>query len=412
MSKVVITGCGVVSANGLGRDAFWSSLLSMRSGIVRIDRKGIIADSGDLVGQVQGFDPAAAMRMEGRKASRHSRTTQMAYAAALEALEEADARGAGPLPREAEWLVLMGVSLGGLHVFERELTEMLSKGRQRMPLAGMASVNLHTATVIRDSLGLKARVGALTTTCVGGLDAIWQAAAEIRRGESAAALAGGSDAPIAPAILSGFDAVGMMCHFRGAPERASRPFDILSEGAVLAEGAAVVVLESLPAALFRGARPIAEVLGGGACSEMPGQPPGSGLEESMLRALADASVLPSDIRYISAHGPGEPAIDREEGKAIARVFKQHARRIPVSSIKGVTGNPLAAGGPMQVVSCLLAMRHGRLPATTNLEHPDPALDLDLIRGEPRGASAPCMMVNSHGMGGVNTSLVLRMWGDG
>ena len=412
MSKAVITGSGIVAANGVGHDAFWTSLMSMRSGIVRVDRNGELSEAGLLVGQVRGFDPAAVMRTDVRKASRHSRTTQMAYAAALEALQEADARGAQPLAREAEWHVLIGVSLGGLHVFEREITEMLSKGRQRMPPSGMASVNLNSSTLIRDTFGLKARVGALTNTCVGGLDAIRQAAGEIRRDEVSAALAGGSDAPIAPAILSGFDAVGMMSHFRGPADRASRPFDILSEGAILAEGAAVVVMENLASARFRGARPIAEVLGGGASSESPGQAPGSGLEESMVRALADASVLPSDIQYISAHGPGEPAIDREEGKAIARVFKQHVRRIPISSIKGATGNPLAAGGPMQVVSCLLAMRHGRLPPTTNLEHPDPALELDLIRNEPRGAHAPCVLVNSHGMGGVNTSLILRAWRDG
>ncbi|MFO1491873.1 MAG: beta-ketoacyl-[acyl-carrier-protein] synthase family protein [Kiritimatiellia bacterium] len=408
----MITGSGIVAANGVGHDAFWSSLISMRSGIVRVDRNGEISDSGSLVGQVRGFDPAAAMRTDVRKASRHSRTTQMAYAAALEAMAEADARGTDALARDAGWLVLIGVSLGGLHVFERELTDMLARGRQRMPPSGMASVNLNTSTLIRDVFGLKARVGALTNTCAGGLDAILQAAGEIRRGETTAALAGGSDAPIAPAIMSGFDAVGMMSHFRGDAERASRPFDILSEGAILAEGAAVVVMESLQSARFRGARPIAEVLGGGVSSDPPGQAPGSGLEESMVRALADASVLPSDIQYISAHGPGEPAIDREEGKAIVRVFKNQSRRIPLSSIKGVTGNPLAAGGPMQVVSCLLAMRHGRLPPTANLEHPDPALALDLIRNEPRGTHAACMLVNSHGMGGVNTSLVLRVWRDG
>ena len=403
MPKAVITGSGILAANGIGSGAFWSSCAEGRSGITRIPGPG----AGHLVGAVSGFDPAAALGLEARKAARHSRIAQLAFAAAREAMAAAGEGAVEPAPRDQDWNVLIGVSLGGLDVFERELRGMLEGGRGRMSPTVMSCVNLAPAALIRDGLGLRARVGTVSNTCVGGLDAIARAAADLRAGVGERALAGGADAPLAPGILAGFGAAGLLSRYEGPPGTASRPFDLLAGGGVLAEGAAVVVLESLQAARFRGARILAEVAGSGTASDPPSSAPGSGLEASMRLALADASVLPSDLAYLCAHAPGDRQIDRAEAEAVARVLGRHAARLPVSSIKGVCGSPLAAAGAMQVAACLEVFRHGRIPPTANLDHPVPGLGLDLVRGEARRARVPLLLINAHGMGGVNTSLILR-----
>jgi 3-oxoacyl-[acyl-carrier-protein] synthase II len=368
-----------------------------------------LADSGYLVGAVLNFDDTTTLGSPSRKISRKSRNTHLAYAAAMQAFEAAESSPAQPFDRQANWQVLFGVTLGGLDVFERELRSMLSKDRTFMSPYVMGFLHLECVSIIREALGLRANLGTISNSCVSGLDAIVESVRLIRDGIVESSIAGGSDAPLVEGILAGFDAVGMLSSYKGLPGRASRPFDVMSEGGILSEGAASVVMEPLDAALFRGAKPQAEVLGFGMSSDEPGSAPGSGLYESMRRALANSSLMTSDIDYISAHGPGDRNIDRAEGLAVLRLFGSLASRIPISSIKGSTGNPLAAGGVMQVVSCLLALQHGRLPPNLNLERPDPSLPLDFVVGEPRGSQVRHLLINSHGMGGGNTSVVLKAW---
>jgi len=189
------------------------------------------------------------------------------------------------------------------------------------------------------------------------------------------------------------------------PERASRPFDAFRDRGVLAEGSAIVVMETLRCARARGARIYAEVLGAGSASDVPARPL-SGLGISMRRALTESGLLASDIDFISAHGPSDQDIDRWEVEHIREVFGSAADRLSVTSIKGVTGNPLSAGGPMQVVAGALSFERGWLPPIANYECPDPTCNLPFIVGPPRRAAVRHMLINAHGMGNVNAALVL------
>jgi 3-oxoacyl-[acyl-carrier-protein] synthase II len=238
------------------------------------------------------------------------------------------------------------------------------------------------------------------------LDAIADAAALIRTGEAEIAIAGGADAPITPLTMASFIASGLSSRRNSEPKRASRPFDLGRDSGVISEGAGVFVIENLEHAEARGVRVYLEICGYGKQRDLDPARPGSGLEDSMKIALANANSPPADIDYISAYGPGHPVLDAIEVDAIKKVFGAHAYSIPISSIKGVTGNPLAAGGPFQVAACALTMRDQLIAPTANYEVEDPACDLDFVPGRPRKAKINRALVNVRGIGGSASSLIV------
>ncbi|MDA1044899.1 MAG: beta-ketoacyl synthase N-terminal-like domain-containing protein, partial [Verrucomicrobia bacterium] len=220
-------------------------------------------------------------------------------------------------------------------------------------------------------------------------------------------LAGGADAPVTPFAVASFAACGMVPSNSTDPTTASRPFDLHRNGGVMSEGSCMVVLESLAHALARGATPIAEIRSHGSHPDEPGSEPGSGLRQTMSDAVSNAGLYPEDIDYICAHGPSDPIMDRVEMQAIKHVFGKHAYDFALSSIKGVTGNPLSAAGPLSLSACALAFRDGILPPTANYSTRDPECDLDVVPNHARAASLNFAMVNIHGMGGGNCSVVLE-----
>ncbi len=401
--RVVITGLGIVADTGIGIEPFWTHLLNGTSPIRHITLCDVTGLDSQIAGEVHGFDPRRFIQPPG--AARHmTRTTQLAVAAAR--LAVADARLAShDLQRAHPIRVVIGVSMGGFDFIEREIRRIAARGLTAMLPSVIGCVNVHPGATIIQQLGLTAELMTVSNSCVGGMDAIIECAEALRTGTSVIGLAGGVDAPIVSCLMSGFCAARMLSTHNARPEKASRPFDAMRDRGVLAEGAAMVAMETLAHARARGANIYAEVLGAGSASD-GSEPPLSGLNVSMRRALAESGLLPSDIDVISAHGPSDQDIDRWEVQHIRDVFGADADRVAVTSIKGVTGNPLSAGGPMQVVATALTLHSGWLPPIANYEHPDPDCDLLFISGAPRRAAVRRVLVNAHGMGGVNAALVM------
>jgi len=402
-NRVVVTGLGIIAPNGIGIDAFWESLIAGRSGIRRITRFDVTGWRSQIAGEVPDFDPRRWIAPE-YKPQRRARHTQFALAATVMALEDANVRLADlklpyPLP------VAVGVATTSFQMVAENLAAVGKSGpKHASPTMISEAPPNAVAGAIADFLKVPVSARTFSSACVAGLDAIADGADAIRRGEADLVLAGGTDAPICAVPLANFDTGGMASRFNDAPERASRPFDRRRDSGVISEGCAMLVLENLESARARGVRPYLELLGAGVHTDLAGEPC-SGYELTMKKALAEANLLPADIEYVSAWGPGHPEIDRIETEMIKRVFGAHAYRLAVSSIKGVIGNPLAAAGPLMLASCCLAFRHELIPPTANYEEPDPACDLDYVP-RARRSRLKHALLNGHGVGGSNTSIVV------
>jgi minimal PKS ketosynthase (KS/KS alpha) len=394
----------VVAPGGIGVTEYWSSLLSGRSAVGPVT----LFNAGKLrirtAAEVRNFDPHRHLPpdVKWRRLARHTCFT-------LAALEEAlaDARlDAAFLTPSRHVFVVAGVGTSALELMELAADRLRDGHHDRMEPWIVTSSQPNAVTVAMAArLGTKVSSTTISTDCVSGLDAVCAAAEAVRSGRVEMAVAAGADAPITPSTFASFGVLPLLSERNDDPAHASRPFDRDRDGGVLGEGAGVVVLESLAHARARGARPWIEICGGASCPDPAGSPAGTGLALSMEMALANACRAPADMDYICAHGPSHPVIDRTETAAIRRLFGRRADAVPVSSIKGVIGNPLAAAGPLQVIACALAMRHGLVPPTANYTTPDPACDLDYVP-QARRLDVRRALTNVHGVGGGNSTLVV------
>ncbi|MBV9007566.1 MAG: beta-ketoacyl-[acyl-carrier-protein] synthase family protein [Verrucomicrobia bacterium] len=404
-NRVVITGMGVVAPNGIGLEAFWDSLLNCRSGIGPITLFDASNFKSRIAGEVKNFNPLDFIEPE-LKPKRMARHTQLAYAASMMALEDAGldiAKNNLPSPTP----VIIGVSMNAMDVVERAFDDTRRAGPNRAATTtSAASIPSAPASVIADRIGSCANAATVSSACPSGLDAIADAAWMIRSGEVDVAIAGGADAPITPLVMSSFIASGLVNSHNGDIEKASKPFDCFRKSGVLSEGAAVCVLESLHFARARAARWYAEVTGYGKRRDPDPNRLASGLIDSIRLAVANACHSLDDIDYICAYGPGDYVLDAAEASIVKDVFGERSKSVPISSIKGVTGNPLAAGGPLQFVASALTIRNRVIPPTANYEVPDPNLDLDFVPKTPRRSKVDCVLINVRGLGGSATSMVL------
>jgi 3-oxoacyl-[acyl-carrier-protein] synthase II len=342
------------------------------------------------------------------KAKRMGRHTQFAVAATRMALDDASLSremllDAGSVP------ICVGVSTCAMDLIEGGMHRLFDFGPERFSPYIVSYALPHGIThTLTEYLDINSDGQTISSACQSGAEAILHCYNLIRSGKARVAIAGGSDAPLTPFTVAAFCAGGLRpdSYDENRPESASRPFDLHRTGGILAEGAGVVVMENLDYARMRGATPYAEICGMSSSSDDAGSEPTSGLEKTMAESLYNAGVFPEQIDHICAHGPSEPVMDYVETKAIKKVFGKHAYNVPVSSIKGVTGNALAAQGPMQVVSSALTIRHQTIVPTANLDTPDPKCDLDYVPSGARRARVKRIMVNTHGLGGGNTSMVL------
>jgi 3-oxoacyl-[acyl-carrier-protein] synthase II len=405
-NRVVVTGMGVLAPNGTGLEAFWKSLLEGKSGIGPITLFDATGYKSRIAGEVKNFEPEDYIEPELRP-KRMARHTQLAYAATMMAIKDAGL-DLNNLDLPSPTPVVIGVSTSAIDIIESVYRAVENDTPNRAPTtSAAASIPQAAANLIADRLGKTANAVTVSSACPSGLDAIADATAMIRSGEAEMAIAGGADAPITPLTIASFISGGLSSYRNDEPETASRPFDLTRDSGVISEGAGVFVLENLERALARGARIYVEIGGYGKLRDMDAAKPASGLAGSMRLALANSSASIDNIDYISAYGPGHPILDSAEIAVIKEVFGDRAYAIPVSSIKGVTGNALAAGGPFQVMACALSIRDRLLAPTANYEFADPSCDLDLVPNRARRASVDSALVNVRGIGGSASSLIVN-----
>jgi 3-oxoacyl-[acyl-carrier-protein] synthase II len=389
--SVVITGRGVVTSIGEGADAFLDGLYERRSGIA------------DGLGPCAEFDPEVAMTA--KEARRSDRFTQLAVAAAEQAVAEAG------LPDGIEperFGVLMGSAVGGLESVERECKNWLEKGdRGVSPLFVTMMMPNAAAGTIAMRFGAHGPGFSVSSACATGGHAIGEATRMIARGEVDAVIAGGTEAALTGLCIAAFKRMGALSR-----EGVSRPFDAERDGFVMGEGAGVLVLEREEHAKARGAEILARVAGYGASNDafhitMP-EENGRGASQAMRAVLADADASPSDVGYINAHGTSTPFNDKIETHAIKQVFNGSSTPPPVSSTKSHIGHLLGAAGAVEAIVCIEAVRRGVLPPTINYESPDPECDLDYVPEGPREAPGlELALSNSFGFGGQNACLAVR-----
>jgi 3-oxoacyl-[acyl-carrier-protein] synthase II len=407
MTRVAVTGIGVVTPVGIGVPAMWDSLVAGRSGIRPITSFDTSDYAVRFGGTIDEFDPGVSL--DTKEARRMSRFQQFACVAADEAM--ADAGLSRMDGEESERCgVIVGSGIGGLRLMEEQAEVLRERGPSRispMLVAGMI-VDL-AAGHISIRYNLRGINYAVVSACATGNHAIGEAFEVIRRGSADVIVAGGFDAGITPLGLAGFCAARALSTRNDDPEHASRPFDAGRDGFVMGEGGGILILEEWEHALARGARIHAEVIGYGASADAyhmtAPAPDGNGARRAMQLAIKQAGILPSDVGYVNAHGTSTELGDAAETGAIREVFGSDAP--PVSSTKSMTGHLLGGAAALEAVACVRALETGILPPTINYETPDPACDLDYVPNVARTTNPTVALSNSFGFGGHNASIILR-----
>ncbi|MGZ7440563.1 beta-ketoacyl-ACP synthase II [Paenibacillus sp. TH7-28] len=405
--RVVITGMGVVTALGQDLDTLWNNLVEGKSGVSAIDSFDVSEYPTRIAASVKDFNPEDYMdRKEARKMDRF---VQFATAAAKSALddsglnitEQADPERVG---------VMIGSGIGGLGTWEDQHNILLEKGPKRvspffipMMIANMAS------GYVSILFGAKGPNTAAVTACATGTHSIGDSYKLIQRGDADVMICGGAEATIRPTGLAGFCSMRAMSTRNDEPEKASRPFDLERDGFVMGEGAGIFILEELEHAKKRGAKIYGEIIGYGLSADAHHmtEPDPNGPERCMKMAIRDAGIAPEQIDYINAHGTSTPVGDRSETIAIKNALGDHAYKVAVSSTKSMTGHLLGAAGGVEGVICGLTLKHGVIPPTINLEHPDPECDLDYVPNVARKADVQVAMSNSFGFGGHNATIIIK-----
>jgi len=409
-NRVVVTGIGVVSPLGLDVPSTWQGLVSGSSGVDHITQFDPEPLETKIAAEVKNFDPAQYID---RKEARHmDRFVHFAVAASLQAVEQAgltidsaNAEGIG---------VIIGAGFGGLGTLLEQHQVLTERGAHRispflvpMMIADMAPGQVSIL------LGAKGPNFCTTSSCSSGSDAIGESLEIIRRGDAQAMITGGTEAQIIPLTVAAFNAARAISTRNHEPRKASRPFDAERDGFIIGEGAAILILESLPFATKRGAPILAEVVSYGATSDayhitQPSEG-GEGGVRAMRMALKKAGLEPGEIDYINAHGTSTPLNDKQETMALKTVFAKDAYQIPISSTKSMVGHLLGAAGAIEAAICVFTIQHGVIPPTINLTSPDPDCDLDYVPNVARQAKVDIALSNAFGFGGHNSTLIFRSY---
>ncbi len=407
--RVVVTGIGCLSALGPDTASFWDGLIKGRSGISRLTRFDPTDFPSKVGGEIRDFDPGKFM--DPKEAKRNDRYTQYAVAASRMAIE--DAQVDTTKLNSERFGVIIGSGIGGMETIENQARVLIERGPSRVSPFTIPSLIANIASgVVAIEFQAKSVNFGVVSACASGSHALGEAMRHIRDGHADIMLSGGSEACITRLSYAGFcNMKAMSTDFNDTPEKASRPFDKLRDGFVMGEGAGVLVIESLEHAQARGARIYCELAGYGATCDayhITGQDQeGKGLALCLNRALSEAGIDKSEVSYINAHGTSTPINDRCETLAIKRVFGEQAPKIAISSTKSMTGHLLGAAGGVEAAVCALAIRHGIVPPTLNLENPDPDCDLDYVPNQARKMTVNVAISNNLGFGGHNASLVFK-----
>ncbi len=408
MERVVVTGLGLVTPNGIGVDASWQSLVKGESGAGPITLFDTEAFATRIAAEVKGFEPAEFM--EKKKIKEVGRFIPFSMAATKMAMEQAQLDLSEEERERAG--VFIGVGLGGLENLERCTLTLEHKGPGKVSPYFIPSLIANMAAgQVSIAHGLRGPTLSHTSACSSSAHAIGEALRWMQRGDADVMVAGGAEATISPIGIAGFSAMFALSRRNDDPAGASRPWDRGRDGFVCGEGAGTLVLETLTRAKRRGARILAEVIGYGATSDAyhitKPSPNGAGGARAMRLALKDAKLNPDQIEYINAHGTSTPAGDTEESRAISDVFGAHAldKKLWVSSTKSMMGHLLGAAGAVESGVCLKAIETGVIPPTINLVDPDPDCVLDFVPLKARERRVRKVLTNSFGFGGTNACLV-------
>ncbi len=398
-NRVVITGLGVISSIGIGWKEFWGSLLKGKSGIRPVssfDTTNHFTHNG---GEIKNFKPEDFIPDD--KIHLLSRASQLGFAAARLAVEDAN------LPQKdisnMRIGTCIGITSGSIQVIEHIDDKLIKNKEVEEDLICQLPVH-STPAVIAKELNLNGPNFMFSTACAGGNYAIGYGYDLIRSNRSEIILAGGSD-PFSRISFTGFNQFSAV-----APEKC-QPFDKNRKGMMVAEGAGILVLESLDSALKRNANIYAEILGYGlSCdAQHMTQPSVEGISQCIIKAMNEAGINKDDVDYISAHGTGTLANDRAECAAIKKVFGDRYGQIPVSSIKSMLGHTMGAASALEAIACALILENDIIPPTINLETPDPECDIDCVPNQARRHTVNIALNNSYAFGGNNASLVLKKY---
>ena len=408
--RVVITGMGAMTPLGETPEEYWKNLVAGTSGIgpmTLCDPEGYPCQ---ISGEVSGFDPDTYIG--NKEARRMARFTQLAVAAALQAVEAADYDISKDDPYRVG--VLLGNGNGGFPTLEENCRILADRGGMRMSpfFFPMILPNMAAAAVSRYT-GAHGYNSTATTACAASNQAMGEAVSVIRRGAADVMLAGGTEAGISLLGLSGFAVMRALSTRNDEPEKASRPFDAGRDGFIPSEGSVIMVLESLEHAIGRGANILAELAGFGSTSDAghPVQPEESGVSAAaaMQMALNDAQVSLDQVDYINAHGTSTQLNDALETVAIKRLFGDLAHKIPISSTKSMIGHSLGAAGSLDAAACVKTITEAAIHPTVNYDVPDPECDLDYVPNQSRPADVQVALSNAFGFGGQNACLVFRKY---
>ena len=409
--RIVITGMGVVSPVGLNCQDTFDALTEGKSGIAGITSFDPSAIKCRIAGEVKGFDPTE--HMDRKMARRIGRYAQFSIAATHEAL----AQSGLDLEQEDRSRIACVVSsaIADFPMVENEMNKVFGQGKRNISPFTVPRVSTSMAAGnIALEFGLTGVSYSLSSACATGSHSIANALMLLKLGMADVVLAGGSESAICDTFVSSYIAMRALSTRNDEPECASRPFDANRDGFVIAEGAGVLVLETLERAQERGAPILAELIGTGLTCDAfhitSAHPDGKGAAQAMTAALQSANLNIEDVDYINAHGTSTQVNDTIETKAIKTVFGEHARQVPVSSTKSMTGHAIGAAGALEAAICVQALVSNVIPPTINLDNPDPACDLDYVPHVARDKELNVVMSNSFAFGGQNSVLIFRKFG--
>ncbi len=408
--RVVITGLGLVTPIGIGVDESWAALCAGQSGICEITQFDASNFDTKIAGEVKNF------HAEDFLPKKEAKRTQLfiAYAVASTRMAIEDSGLQINSNNENRVGVLTGCGLGGLQILEKTSRILEKKGPKRVtPFFIPMMIGNMAPGMISIHCGAKGPNASVATACAAGTHAIGDAFKIIKRGGADAMITGGMESVITPTCIAGFNAMKALSTRNDAPEKASRPFDKDRDGFVVGEGCGILILETLDAAIERGAHIYAEIYGYGMSGDgfhmTAPSPEGEGAARCMAAALVDANISYKAIEYINAHGTSTQLNDIYETMAIKSVFKEKAPSIPISSTKSMTGHLLGGAGGIETVFTALTISKGIIPPTINLDNPDEKCDLDYVSNTSRKTDVEFAMTNSFGFGGTNAVLILKKY---